>query len=229
MKDIIAIIPARAGSKRIKNKNIKFFFTKPIIYWTISFLKKSNMFKHIIVTSDSPKILKLSKKFGSDLQVLRPKKYSTGSATIDDTIKHAIEYLETKEIKIENIGCFFPCNPFLNIQDLINAFKILKNNNNAFVLSVSKFKHPIQRAYNLLANNKILPKNTIAFNKMTQSFEKTYHDAAQFYIASKKSWLKKNKKKYGIVIPIWRSVDIDDSEDWKNAELLFHAIKCKKK
>ena len=53
----IAIIPARIGSKRIKNKNVKLFYNKPIIYWTIKILKKSQLFKSIVVTSNSEKIL----------------------------------------------------------------------------------------------------------------------------------------------------------------------------
>ena len=58
----VAIIPARGGSKRIKNKNIKFFYSKPIIQWTFEIIKKSKMFKKIVLTSDSKKILNLGKK-----------------------------------------------------------------------------------------------------------------------------------------------------------------------
>ena len=64
---------------------------------------------------------------------------------------------------------------------------------------------------------------------MTQEFKENFHDAAQFYLANKLTWLKKQKKKIGIIIPVWRSVDIDDMDDWKNAELLFKSLRWQKK
>ena len=71
----IAIIPARSGSQRIKNKNIK-LFSKLIIYWTIKILKEANLFEVIAVSSDSNKILEYSKKYGSDILIKRPKRLS---------------------------------------------------------------------------------------------------------------------------------------------------------
>ena len=71
----IAIIPARSGSQRIKNKNIKLFSKKPIIYWTIKILKESNLFEAIAVSSDSNKILEYSKKYGSDILIKDQKGY----------------------------------------------------------------------------------------------------------------------------------------------------------
>ena len=72
----IAIIPARSGSKRIKNKNIKRFCKKPIIYWSIKAAIKSKVFKKIYVSTDSKKIANLSKKFGAEVPFLRSKKLS---------------------------------------------------------------------------------------------------------------------------------------------------------
>ena len=78
---IIAIIPARYSSKRIKRKNIKLFHSKPIIYWTIKKLIKSNIFDKIVVSSDSQLILDLSKKFGAQCVVVAidVKKNSSGN------------------------------------------------------------------------------------------------------------------------------------------------------
>ena len=63
----IAIIPARSGSKRIKNKNIKLFCGKPIIYYSINEAKKSKIFQKIIVSTDSEKIKKISEKYGAEV------------------------------------------------------------------------------------------------------------------------------------------------------------------
>ena len=75
----IAIIPARAGSKRIKNKNIKLFFGKPLIFYSIKLALKSKLFDKVIVSTDSQKIAKIAKSFGADVPFLRPKNISTDS------------------------------------------------------------------------------------------------------------------------------------------------------
>ena len=71
-----AIFIARSGSERIKNKNIKQFYGKPIIYWTYKIIKKSKIFQNIVLSSDSEKILKVGKKIGFDFLIKRPKKIS---------------------------------------------------------------------------------------------------------------------------------------------------------
>ena len=86
----ICIIPARANSKRIKNKNIKNFCGKPIIYWSIQAAKKSKCFSKIIISSDSKKILNISEKFGAIKNNLRPRKISTDKSSMDDVIKYEI-------------------------------------------------------------------------------------------------------------------------------------------
>jgi CMP-N-acetylneuraminic acid synthetase len=94
---IIAIIPARKNSKRIKNKNIKKFNNKPMIYWTISKLKKFKIINKILVTSDSDIILKKAKKYKADICLKRPNYLATGKATTKDVIVNAIEYLKKKK------------------------------------------------------------------------------------------------------------------------------------
>ena len=73
MYKCICIIPARSGSKRIKNKNIKLFFGKPIIYYSIKAAIKSKCFSDVFVSTDSIKIKKISEKYGAKVKFLRPK------------------------------------------------------------------------------------------------------------------------------------------------------------
>ncbi len=94
---IVAIIPARKNSKRIKNKNVKNFNKKPMIYWSIKKLKDSKIFDKIIVSSDSEKILKISRKLNVDICINRPKKLSTSTAITKDVIIHSINFLKKKK------------------------------------------------------------------------------------------------------------------------------------
>ena len=86
----ICIIPARAESKRIKNKNIRKFFGRPIIYWSIKAAIESKCFSKVIVSSDSKKILKIASNFGAEKNNLRPRKLSKDTSSMDSVIKYEI-------------------------------------------------------------------------------------------------------------------------------------------
>ncbi len=94
----IAIIPARAGSERIKKKNIKIFHGKPIIAWSIQEALKSKLFKKVIVSTDSKKIAKIAKTFGAEVPFLRPKNISNDTAITSRVLIHAVSKIETKKI-----------------------------------------------------------------------------------------------------------------------------------
>ena len=122
----IAVIPARFGSKRIKKKNVKIFYSKPMIYWVIKKIKDSKLFDFICVSSDNNKILNIAKKFDVEILIKRPTKLSDDRTPIKSVIIHAIEHLEKMKIKFETICCVYPCNPFMRVEDLRIAYKIYK-------------------------------------------------------------------------------------------------------
>ena len=224
----VAIIPARGGSKRIKKKNIKLFNSKPIIYWTIKELKKSKLFDLIIVSSDDDKILRLCKKYKVDITIRRPYCLSNDTASTKSVMEHAIKYLLQNNIKVNIAGCFYPCNPFLMRSDISKSLRLLKKNKNAFIFSASKYSHPIQRAF-LLSDYKVTYLNKNNRDRNTQKFSKTYYDCAHFYVARSKVWKKDYTKNLNLAveIPHWRSVDIDNIEDWKKAEYFYKILKIK--
>jgi pseudaminic acid cytidylyltransferase len=223
----VAIIPARFGSKRIKKKNIKTFYSKPMIYWAIKIIKESKLFDFICVSSDSNKILNIARKYGVKILIKRPNYLSSDKTPTKPVIIHAIENLKKMKIKFETVCCVYPCNPFMLSNDLKKAFKIYKENNSKFVFPVAEYSHPIQRALKINNKSEI---NSITFdnlNKRTQDLEKAYFDSGQFYFGSKSIW-QSNKDPHNngipLIIPSWRAVDIDNLNDWKRAELLFQIL-----
>ena len=108
----ICIIPARGGSNRIKNKNIKKFNGKPIIGIVLKNLKKSKLFKKIIVSTDSKKISDLSKKYGADLILRRNKKLSKNHIGSCQIISDAIRKIELMNIFPSNVFCVYPTSVF---------------------------------------------------------------------------------------------------------------------
>ena len=120
----ICLIPAREGSKRIKNKNIKKFFGKPIIYWSIKAAKKSKCFSRIIVSTDSKKISKIAKKYGAEVPFLRPKNLSGDYVQLKPVLQHAIKKLGGTKT-INNVCCVIAHAPLIDPVDLRNGLKIL--------------------------------------------------------------------------------------------------------
>ena len=145
---MFAIIPARSGSKRIKRKNIKVFRGKPIIYWVLKELKRNKHIKKIIVTSDDPKILRLSKKYGADILIKRSKKISNDNTPFQIVINDVIKNLKINH-KYSKVLSVFPCSAFIKNEYIIKAINLLKKNPTKFIIGVSKYSHPIQRAYQM--------------------------------------------------------------------------------
>lgn len=224
----IAIIPARLGSKRIKKKNIKKFNSKPMIYWTLKKIIESRFFDKIVVTSESNKVLKISKKFGADILIKRPNNLATDLTPTQPVIAHAIKVLENVyDIKFNFVCCIYPCNPFLQFKDIKRSFLLLKKKKDKYVFPVTKYSHPIQRSLKLKKNSILKP----FFKKQdlirTQELSESYYDAGQFYWGTKKNWLNKNNihsDSVGISLPSWRVVDIDNLDDWKRAEILLKIL-----
>lgn len=218
----IAIIPARIGSKRIKNKNIKLFFNKPIIYWTIKILKKSKLFNSIIVTSNSKRILEYSKKIGCNILIKRPQSVSNHKSTTHSAIEHALDNLDLKITNNTKVFCIYPCNPLLQIKDLKKTLSVLKKNKNKYIF-------PVFKSSNQASNSIFL--NKLKKVQMVKKFiikKDYYNDVGQFYLANFKTWKKfKNIHNNGVCIeiPDWRAVDINYPTDWKKAEAIFRYIK----
>ena len=93
---ILAIIPARSGSKRVPNKNIKSCGGKPLIAWTLLAANKSKLINQIVISSDSEKIFNISNKYGAYIKSLRPKKFSGDKSMMLPLLQHEIKCVAQK-------------------------------------------------------------------------------------------------------------------------------------
>ena len=219
----IAIITARSGSKRIKNKNIKKFHGKPIISYAIKCAKDSKLFDKILVSSDSKKIIKIAKKYGAEAPFIRPSFISGDKSPTIDVVKHGIKWLSNNGNEIKFVCCIYPTSPLMIPQDLKNSFKIIKKNNIDFVIAATKYSYPVQKSF-YLKNNRIKLLQSSKHSTSSQTLKDFYHDAGQFYWARTKTWLKKksilNNNSFAFKLPQLRVQDIDNINDWKIAEKL---------
>jgi pseudaminic acid cytidylyltransferase len=223
----IAIIPARGGSKRIPGKNSKMFCGKPMIAWAIGHALRSKMFDKVIVSTDDEYTAKVARASGAEVPFTRPAELSDDLTPTVPVIAHAVESCQAVGWDIEFACCIYPCVPFLQSSDLVQAFAMLLEKDAHFVYPVTEYAHPIQRAMRRSATGQMgfyRPEYELT---RTQDLEKSYHDAGQFYWGKSLAWkshMKMHTSGVGLVVPNWRVVDIDNEDDWNRAELLFKAL-----
>jgi N-acylneuraminate cytidylyltransferase len=222
---IVAIIPARIGSKRIKKKNIKLFLGRPIISYSIKSAQKSKIFDKIIVSTDSNIIGNIAKKYGAEFLFKRPKSLSGDSVNTRKVILHAIKWLSKNFKKPNIVCCIYPTAPLMSHEDLIKSFKKIKSKKWNYIFSATKNSFPIERCFFLNKKNKIIQINKNNFFKKSQFFKPTYRDAGQFYWGTYHTWVNKSiifEKNSSIYqLSNLRTQDIDNIEDWKAAEQLY--------
>lgn len=227
-KKNIVIIPARKGSKRIPNKNIKEFCGNPIISYSIDAAIKSNLFDEVMVSTDSEEIAKIAISLGAKVPFLRSEKNSNDISGLSDVVIEVLYGYEKNNIKFENVCCILATVPFLSVNSLNESYEQFTKNHFDAVFSAVKYSYPIQRSFKITGNKAymIYPEN---YSKRTQDMESTYHDAGQFY------WIKSEKileiKKLftddntGIyLLPEKMVQDIDTEEDWEIAELKYNIL-----
>ena len=219
-KKKIAVITARGGSKRIKNKNLIYFYGKPLISYSIIAAKRTRMFSKIYVTTDSKKIKKISEKYGAVVPFLREKKLSDDFTGTHRVIENFIKRLQLYDC---DICCIYPTAPLIRTKDLINSYKIIPKKN--YIFSANKTSSKKGRVFLINGKNQI-----VNFDKSKLS-KKYFIDAGQFYWASSKTWL--NKKKIIAIgskikkIPERFAQDLNDIDDLLILQKKYKIIKKK--
>ena len=222
MNKILAFIPARGGSKGIPDKNIKLFNNKPLIEWTINSSLKSKLVDKVIVSSDSRKILSLSRKLGANV-VLRPKNISGDSASVESAIKH---YIQNTNETFDVIVLLSPTSPIRKIKDVDNAIKEFKQKKLDSCFSASKLSDFL--IWKMNRKTKKLESINYDFKNRgsRQKRQLNYVENGSIYVF-KTSLLKHNNRIGGKVgmylMNFWQSFELDEIDDWKLLETMQKA------
>jgi pseudaminic acid cytidylyltransferase len=218
----ICIIPARSGSKRLKDKNIKKFNGLPIISYAIKIAQSSGLFSKVVVSTDSKKIANIAKKYGAEVPFLRSKKLSDDYTATSDVLIDCIKKILSTNTEYH--FCLYPTTTLISKEDLIKAYKKIKKKKANLLIAITDFETSPYRALQL-SNNKI----SFYFKKYakyrTQDIPKLYRDSGSFYIFKTDSLLRDNgkldNKSTYYHLDRNKAVDIDNIKDFKLAELLF--------
>jgi len=221
-KTSLAVIPARGGSTRLKDKNVYPLCGKPLIRWSVEAVVSSKCFDKIIISTDSDEIFNAV----SDLPVVRhhrPENLATTKATVLDAM---LDLMENCAKRYDYFAYFLPTCPFVNEQDIQKGVALLLDSD--FVVSMTEFNDTIQLAC-LMNNNSVIPVFDNLEQGMTNSkyIKKYYKPSGAFYMGKwdllleNRNFFKENVG--GVLVPKSRSVDINDIYDIIYAEnILSH-------
>lgn len=224
-KSVIAIIPARGGSKGLPGKNIKDLCGKPLIVWTIEAALKSSYIDTVLVTSDDDNILKISEAAGAKI-IKRPSNLATDESPSMDAILHALEHRKKYDIVI----LLQPTSPLRNNQHIDEALELFISKESNSVISVSEVIESPYWMYEIKEGVlRPLLENTNVTRR--QDLPKVYKLNGALYIKQyEKLVLDKSfvdLSTYSYVMPLNIAIDIDNKLDWQLAtKLLEEGNKC---
>lgn len=225
----VAIIPARGGSKRIPQKNIKLFCGKPMIAWSIKAALDSECFDRVIVSTDDQEIADVAKSYGADVPFIRPPELSDDFTGTIPVTKHAIEWLEAQGERYKEVMCIYATAPLVSPKAIQEAYEQFKASGAKYCFTATNYAAPIQRAFKLNKDKRAEMFQPELFNARSQDLEEGYHDAGQFYWGTATAFkelipvLSQEASPY--LLPRYLVQDIDTPDDWILAELLYQALK----
>ena len=224
----IAVIPARGGSKRIPRKNIKEFFGKPMIAWSIDAAISSNLFDKVVVSTDDQDIAEIAKNLGAEIPFIRPDNIADDFATTTDVIAHATQWMLEEGYPLKAVCCIYATAPFISIEDLKKSYEIFNSGAWEYVFTATDFAAPIFRSFKKDENNRITMFFPEFFDARSQDLPEAIHDAGQFYWGKPSAWIDHkrifDRHSTPLIIPRYRVQDIDSEEDWIRAELMAKSI-----
>lgn len=222
---LLALVPARKGSKRIIKKNIKILCGKPLIAWTIEAAKKSKYINKIVVSTDDIKTAEIAKKYGAEVPFIRPAKISGDDAKSVDVVLHALSNLP----KFDWLVLLQPTSPLRNPSDIDNIFEFCQKYKGHSAVSVYKFDTQgedrtqcLNFTYTINKKFKLSLKPITYFNQNSKADLSNVCKLNGAIYLAKMSWFKKYKKfidkdTIGFEMPKTRSLDIDTINDWNLA------------
>jgi CMP-N,N'-diacetyllegionaminic acid synthase len=223
---ILALIPARGGSKGLPRKNIRLLGGKPLIAWTIEAAITSACFTKVVVSTDDAEIAGISTRYGAETPFQRPAELAGDQAKSIDVAIQAIQWFAERGKYFDLIALLQPTSPLRKACDIHNALTLFGQKKAGAVVSVCECEHSplwMNTIGDDLSLSNFLASN--ALNQNRQSLQQYYRLNGAVYLADIQ-YLKENQgffgpQTYAYIMPVERSVDIDSELDLKFAEFLL--------
>lgn len=224
---IIAIIPARSGSKGLKDKNIKLLNGKPLIAYSIEAAFDSGLFDIIHVSTDSEKYAKLAREYGADVPFLRDKKNAGDTSSSWDVVREVIKKYANRGQVFDTCILLQPTSPMRTSDDIKSAYELFVSKEAKSLTSVTEVEHPIQWCFKL--DNTYSMKDFALSpdkDKRRQELDKYYRENGSIYIINTDNIMNPlfdfyTDRCFAYIMPVEKSIDIDTLQDFTIAETIM--------
>ena len=216
--NVIVIIPARGGSKRLIGKNIKILGKYPLLVHSILYAKQHTFIKEVYVSTNDAEIAKIAVEFGAKV-ILRPETISGDFEPTVSALKHVLQHAEG----VTDVVLLQSTNPLRPLNLLEQAFTIYQDNDCDSLFTVSQNHHKLGK----IMDNKYIPFN-YKIGQRSQDLEPLYFENGLLYISKTELILKDtiiSENAYPLLVNHpYATVDIDTHEDFEYAEYLYNKL-----
>ena len=226
---ILSIIPARAGSKRIANKNIKLCAGKPLIAWTIEAALSSKLQTDVVVSTDSEEIARIAQQYGAQVPFLRPENLAGDKSDTFDTLKFTLAELSAQGHHYDYLILLQATSPLRKAFHIDEAFSLLVKSKAKAVISVSRMEQPCEWSMTLPDNhslNHFIDNNLHYLKTRSQDLPNRYHLNGSIFCIKIQDYLQEgtfylNEGVFAYPMMKQHSIDIDEQSDFDYAEYLL--------
>lgn len=218
----IAIIPARSGSKGLKDKNIKLLGGKHLLGYTVEAAFQASVFDCVHVSTDSEQYAQIAKAYGADVPFLREEGLATDSADTWDVLRAAVRHYEELGRSFDTVTLLQPTSPLRDAADICRAFEIFHDRQADSVISVCEVEHSPRLCNTLGTNNSMQDFIDIQIIGRRQDLGVYYRLNGAIYIQKTEILMRRQtlygEKSYAYIMDKIHSLDIDDAFDFFMAE-----------
>ncbi|RXE84506.1 acylneuraminate cytidylyltransferase family protein [Pseudoalteromonas sp. A757] len=223
---VLAVVPARAGSKRLPNKNVKLLNGLPLITYTFEAIKNSKYISDTIATSDCPEVLKISQQYKNIYPLDRPKELASDTASSVDVLLHAVEKAQVLLGEFDIICLLQPTSPLRTAKDIDDAISLYIEKKAKGVVSMAKCEHSPLWATPLESESDFKEFIKGLSNTRSQDLKAFYQLNGAIYLVDKSTFLATKKlfqedDYYPFIMSPEKSLDIDTALDFKLVELVM--------
>ena len=223
---VLALIPARGGSRRLPGKNLLKLCGEPITVWSVKAAQQSKYVDRIVVSTDSDEIAEVARAAGADVPFMRPNYLASDTASSLDVVKHALNELNQKGQCYEFIVLLQPTSPLRTSKHIDESFELLQSKDADAIVGVTELDHPIELTNRLPDDLSMKGFFTTDSHLRSQDFPKRYRVNGAIYLVRVESLIKENTiflsdRIYAYKMDREVSVDIDTPYDLKLADALF--------
>lgn len=223
---LLAVIPARGGSKRVPGKNVRLLGGRPALAYTIEAARECGLFSAVVVSTDSDAVAEIARREGAEVPFRRPGELATDEVPVSSATVHALERLDPRGRSYSHVAQLMPNCPLRTAEDIRSSYRQLRESGAAAQISVTRFgwQNPwwaLRRApdYELqplfpdrvTAPSQSLPDLFCPTGAVWWAAAATLREARTFHVPGRTGW----------EIPWQHAVDIDTEDDWHMAEMLM--------